>query len=142
VKPLIIEEEAERELAGSVAFYEQRQSGLGLEFEQATREALKKIASTPDRWPVSKQGNQTLSDGAFSTHYSLPGHARQNLDCCLCGHQPKNQITGRQGSRGQDSGRRVACIRMLRSQPRRLSGLPLQKVPDGRFCLLYRQSLP
>ena len=39
MKLLIIEEEAERELAGSVAFYEQRQSGLGLDFERATREA-------------------------------------------------------------------------------------------------------
>jgi hypothetical protein len=43
VKPLVIEEEAEAELAGSVAFYEQRESGLGLEFERATQQALKKI---------------------------------------------------------------------------------------------------
>jgi hypothetical protein len=37
VKPLIIEEEAEAELAGFVAFYEQRQSGLGLEFDRSRR---------------------------------------------------------------------------------------------------------
>ena len=58
MKLLVIEEEAEAELAGSVAFYEERQSGLGLDFERATREALKKIASAPDRWPMGKDGTR------------------------------------------------------------------------------------
>jgi hypothetical protein len=49
VKPLVIEEKAESELAGSVAFYEERRTGLGLDFERATSDALKRIASTPDR---------------------------------------------------------------------------------------------
>jgi hypothetical protein len=48
VKPLVVEEEAERELTGSVAFYEQRQSGLGLDFERAIHNALKRIAGSPD----------------------------------------------------------------------------------------------
>jgi tetratricopeptide (TPR) repeat protein len=48
VKPLVIAQEAEHELAGSVAFYEKRQSGLGLDFERAAREVLKKIASAPE----------------------------------------------------------------------------------------------
>jgi hypothetical protein len=42
-----IEEEAELELAGSVALYEKRRPGLGLDFEAATQEALKRIATSP-----------------------------------------------------------------------------------------------
>ena len=71
MKLLITEEEAERELAGFVAFYEQRQSGLGLEFERATRQALKKIGSAPDRWPVDKQGTRhyLMERFPFIIHY-------------------------------------------------------------------------
>ncbi len=71
MKPLVIEEEAERELAGSVAFYEQRQSGLGLDFERATQEALKRIARSPDRWPLGKHGTRhyLMSRFPFIIHY-------------------------------------------------------------------------
>ncbi len=58
MKPLIVAEEAEHELAGSVAFYENRESGLGLEFERAAQRVLKKIASSPDRWPAGKYGTR------------------------------------------------------------------------------------
>ena len=73
MKPLVIEEEAERELAGSVAFYEQRQSGLGLDFERATQEALKRIARSPDRWPLGKHGTRhyLMSRFPFIIHYPL-----------------------------------------------------------------------
>jgi hypothetical protein len=60
VKPLVIAEEAEHELAGSVALYEKRQSGLGLDFERAAREVLKKIASAPERCPAGKYGTYYL----------------------------------------------------------------------------------
>jgi len=58
VKPLVIEEEAELELAGSVSFYEERKAGLGLEFATAVRQALKKISEAPDRWPSGKHGTR------------------------------------------------------------------------------------
>jgi hypothetical protein len=58
VKPLVIAEEAEHELVGSVAFYENRESGLGLDFERAAQRVLKKIATSPDRWPVGKYGTR------------------------------------------------------------------------------------
>jgi hypothetical protein len=92
VKPLIIEEEAERELAGSVAFYEQRQPGLGLDFERAMREALKKIANAPDQWPAGKHGTRhyLIERFPFIIHYL--GHAGQNLDCCLRAHQSKTKL--------------------------------------------------
>jgi toxin ParE1/3/4 len=71
VKPLVIEEEAESELAGSVAFYEERRTGLGLDFERATRDALKRIASTPDRWPPGKYGTRhyVMERFPFVVHY-------------------------------------------------------------------------
>jgi hypothetical protein len=47
VKPLIVEEAAELELIGSVAFYEERKTGLGLDFAAATRQALNTIAAAP-----------------------------------------------------------------------------------------------
>jgi hypothetical protein len=48
VKPLIVEEAAELELIGSVAFYEQRKTGLGLDFAAATRQALNTIAAVSE----------------------------------------------------------------------------------------------
>jgi toxin ParE1/3/4 len=71
VKPLVIEEEAEAELAGSVAFYEQRESGLGLDFERASQQALKKIASAPDRWRPGNYGTRhyPMHRFPFIIHY-------------------------------------------------------------------------
>ncbi len=56
MKPLVIEEEAELELVGSIAFYEERKAGLGLDFETAARQALETIAAAPERWPTGKRG--------------------------------------------------------------------------------------
>jgi toxin ParE1/3/4 len=71
VKPLLVEEEAELELFGSVAFYEERMPGLGLDFEAATRRALKIIASAPERGPVGKHGTQryVMRRFPFIVHY-------------------------------------------------------------------------
>jgi hypothetical protein len=99
VKPLVIEEEAEPELAASVAFYEQRQSRLGLDFERAAREALKKIARSPDRWPLGKHGTRHYLMNRFP-FYSLPRYAGQNLDRCVCAHQPKTKLLENKDSVG------------------------------------------
>ena len=40
MKKIIIESEAENELSDSVAFYERREPGLGLEFERTARGAV------------------------------------------------------------------------------------------------------
>ena len=58
MKPLIIEENAEAELTDSVAFYERRRTGLGLEFEHAAREAVRKIQTDPERHPLYKDGTR------------------------------------------------------------------------------------
>lgn len=71
MKPLIIEEEAESEFNSSVAFYEERLAGLGLDFEAAVRDALGRIADAPDRWPMGKQGTRRyiMTRFPFIIHY-------------------------------------------------------------------------
>ena len=61
MKPLVIEEEAELELVGSIAFYEERKTGLGLDFETAARQALDTIATAPERWPTGKRSTRVVS---------------------------------------------------------------------------------
>lgn len=60
MKPVIIDSEAENELSDSVAFYERRQLGLGLEFEFAAREAVRTIQADPDRHPLHRNGTRRL----------------------------------------------------------------------------------
>ena len=71
MKPVIIEEEAERELAESVTFYEQRRVGLGLEFEAAAREAVHAIHKMPERIAARKDGTRryVMRRFPFIIHY-------------------------------------------------------------------------
>jgi hypothetical protein len=41
---------------------------------------------------VGQTRHQTLSHESFSIYYSLPRHAGQNLDRCVCAHQPKTKL--------------------------------------------------
>jgi hypothetical protein len=58
VKPVFIDSDAERELAGSIDFYERRRAGLGLEFEQAARDAVRTIQAAPERPPMRRDGTR------------------------------------------------------------------------------------
>ena len=60
MKQVIVDSEAESELADSVAFYERRVPGLGLEFERVAREAIRDIQTDPDRHPQRKDGTRRL----------------------------------------------------------------------------------
>jgi hypothetical protein len=60
LKQVIIDAEAETELSESVAFYERRRSGLGLEFERAARTAVQGIQVNPQRYPLQKDGTRRL----------------------------------------------------------------------------------
>ena len=72
MKPVIIDSEAENELANSVAFYERRRLGLGLEFERAARNAVKYIQADPLRHPPQKEGTRRLimERFPFILHYA------------------------------------------------------------------------
>ena len=56
VKPVVIHLAAENELIEAVAFYEERATGLGLDFEHEARRAVKTIQETPERWPLKAHG--------------------------------------------------------------------------------------
>jgi len=71
VKPLVIEEEAEAELDGSISFYRSRMRGLGLDFENAARYALRAIVRAPERGSIGKHGTQryVMKRFPFVVHY-------------------------------------------------------------------------
>lgn len=76
MKHVIIHAEAENELSDSVAFYERRRKGLGLELESEARKAVQTIQIDPERHPARKNGTRRLvMEGfPFVIHYSdLPG---------------------------------------------------------------------
>jgi toxin ParE1/3/4 len=78
VKPLVIAEEAEHELAGSVAFYEKRQF-VGRLCQTPTMDLAWRFTETPyneiarasDRWPVGKygSGHYRMERFQFIIHY-------------------------------------------------------------------------
>lgn len=49
---LLIIHQAEEELWNAVAYYEEQQSGLGLEFEAEVRSAFNAILTNPKLWPI------------------------------------------------------------------------------------------
>jgi hypothetical protein len=73
VKRLVVEEDAEMELAESATYYEQRRAGLGLEFEAAIREALSTIRQTPERSPLRMDGTRghVMRRFPFIIHYLI-----------------------------------------------------------------------
>ena len=56
MKPVIVAQEAERELIAAADFYERRRSGLGLEFESAARGAVQAMQADPERQPSQRNG--------------------------------------------------------------------------------------
>ena len=71
MKQVIIDTEAECELSESVAFYEQRRPGLGLEFERIVRSAVQSIQADPERYPLQKDGTRrfVVRRFPFIIHY-------------------------------------------------------------------------
>ena len=52
--------EAAEELWQAVAWYEERCSGLGLDFQQEVKVAVESIQRFPNRWPIRKDGTRRL----------------------------------------------------------------------------------
>ena len=76
MKQIIIDSEAEHELSNSVAFYERREPGLGLDFERVARAAVQMIQADPDRHPLQENGTRrvVMERFPFVIHYvDLPG---------------------------------------------------------------------
>lgn len=56
-RPTILHE-AELELWEAVAYYEERCSGLGLDFEREVKSAVELIARYPEGWPLRDDGTR------------------------------------------------------------------------------------
>ena len=71
MKPVIIEEEAERELIAAADFYERERAGLGAEFESAARGTVRVIQTDPERHPLQKRGVRrcVMQRFPFVIHY-------------------------------------------------------------------------
>ncbi len=53
--PYVIRPLAKQEFLNSVAWYEERRSGLGKRFAAAVERRLEVIAEDPERWPIEEQ---------------------------------------------------------------------------------------
>jgi toxin ParE1/3/4 len=52
---VVIEEEAEREFAEAVAFYDEREPGVGQRFAQEVRAFFRTVCEDPERFPFSSK---------------------------------------------------------------------------------------
>ena len=52
---VVIEEEAEREFAGAVAFYDERKPGLGQRFARELQTFFKTVCENPERYPFASR---------------------------------------------------------------------------------------
>lgn len=52
---VVIEEEAEREFAEAVNFYDERERGLGQKFAYEVRNAFRKVCENPKRFPFASR---------------------------------------------------------------------------------------
>lgn len=73
--PVFFHPQAEKEFDNSIAFYEECQPGLGLDFEQEVSDGISQIYDAPLRWPKYKYGIRKflLSRFPFYIYYlNLP----------------------------------------------------------------------
>ncbi|MCP5049638.1 MAG: type II toxin-antitoxin system RelE/ParE family toxin [bacterium] len=55
---ILFHPEAEAELDHSICFYEERETGLGLDFQREVRRGISQIYNAPGRWPLHKYGTR------------------------------------------------------------------------------------
>ena len=56
--PVTILHEAEVELWGAVAYYEDKTTGLGLDFAAEIESSIRTICESPERWPLRADGTR------------------------------------------------------------------------------------
>ena len=66
-------EEAEEELIGQIDYYEDKVSGLGIDFYNEVKEAVFMIEASPQVWPVKRYKCRrfVLSRFPFTIHYYI-----------------------------------------------------------------------
>jgi plasmid stabilization system protein ParE len=71
---VIIEAEAERELAEAVIFYDERELGLGQRFAREVREVFRKVSDDPTRYPSASRRTRKAvmpSPWPYSIYYAV-----------------------------------------------------------------------
>ena len=63
--PVILLHEAEIELWETVAYYEEKSSGLGLDFASEIERSLQILSETPERWPLRPDGTRRFLTQRF-----------------------------------------------------------------------------
>ncbi len=68
--------EAQRELMDSVRFYEDQAQGLGADFLEAVRHAIRSLGQNPEQWPVMEISIRRilLSRFPYGLLYSIESH--------------------------------------------------------------------
>ena len=89
MRQVIIDSEAEIELSDSVAFYERKELGLGLEFARAAREAVPGDSGGPGSLSIARERRETAGNGTFPFCDPLREFARHNMGSCLRAHEPQ-----------------------------------------------------
>ena len=77
---VVIEEEAEREFAEAVAFYEERKKGLGQRFARDVYDAFQKVCEDPKRFPPASRLTRKAKippPWPYSIYYAIKAETRE-----------------------------------------------------------------
>jgi hypothetical protein len=66
--PVLFHPDAETELDRSITFYEERQAGLGVDFQREVLYGVSQIHNAPTRWPRYKYGTRKYLLNRFPFH--------------------------------------------------------------------------
>jgi plasmid stabilization system protein ParE len=76
---VVIAEEAEREFAGAVDYYDQRETGLGQKFARAVRDVFKTACENPERFRrYSRLARKVkVPDWPYSVYFTIKTDMRE-----------------------------------------------------------------
>lgn len=76
---VVIEDEAGREFAEAVQFYDEREPGLGQRFAREVRAAFRKAANNPERFPLVGRVTRKAKvlDWPYSFYFAIKAEAAQ-----------------------------------------------------------------
>jgi toxin ParE1/3/4 len=88
---ITILDEAELELWDAVAYYEDKASGLGLDFEAEVEKALLVIGQSPERWPLRGDGTRRylIHRFPFVVVYTYLNDHIWIIACAHCKRRPE-----------------------------------------------------
>ena len=88
--PVTLIHEAEIELCEAVAYYEEKASGLGLDFASEIERSLQILSEAPERWPLRPDGSRRFLTQRFPylIVYTLESNQVWVVAIAHCNRQP------------------------------------------------------